>query len=327
MMTGTPTVAILGTRYPDFAIEEEILKPLGVQFVSGTGADRAAIIDTAGSADVILAGAAPKFDAQTLASLSCIGIVRYGVGTESIDLDAAKNLGMWVSRVADYGTEAVATHAVAMSLAAMRRLKEADQRVRSGNWGFAPLRPMHLPSAMTVGIVGTGRIGQHAARQFVGLGFHVLAYDIIEPLEKMDAVTFLSSLEELMEKSDLISLHVPGAIDGTPLFDSELLGRLKSGSIIVNTSRGSLIDLNALAQGLAIGRPGYAALDVYAHEPPDISIFQGVEDQVLFSPHMAWYTEESESDLRIKATHEVRRLLQGERPKEIVVESTSGRVR
>lgn len=326
-MNATSTVAILGTRYPDFTIEREILEPLGVQFVDGSGADSAAIIEQAGSADFILAGSAPKFDAQTLASLSCRGIVRYGVGTESIDLAAAKQLGVWVIRVADYGTEAVATHAVAMALAAIRRLKEADQRVRSGNWGFAPLRPLHLPSAMTVGVVGTGRIGRHAASQFVGLGFRVLSYDIVEPLEKMAGVQFVSSLEELIVASDVISLHVPGAPDGTPLFNADLMSRLKPGSIIVNTSRGTLIELKALARGLAQGKPSYAALDVFAKEPPDISVFEGVEDQVLLSPHMAWYTEESESDLRFKAAHEVRRLLLGERPKEIIVEPISERVK
>ncbi|HUX65522.1 MAG TPA: C-terminal binding protein [archaeon] len=323
----TPTVAILGTRYPDFAIEREVLEPLGVHFVDGNGVDSAAIIDQAGSADFILAGSAPKFDAATLASLSCTGIVRYGVGTESIDLAAAKELGIWVLRVADYGTEAVATHAVAMALAGVRRLREADQRIRSGNWGFAPLRPLHLPSAMTVGVVGTGRIGRHAAGQFVGLGFRVLSYDIVEPVEKMAGVTFVSSLEELVVASDVISLHVPGAPDGTPLLTAELMSRLKPGCIIVNTSRGTLIDLKVLAEGLADGKPSYAALDVFAKEPPDLSIFQGVEDQLLLTPHMAWYTEESESDLRLKAAQEVRRLILGERPKEIVVEPTIKRVK
>lgn len=325
-MTIETTVAILGTRYPDFAIEREILEPLGVRIVEGNGADSAAIIEQAGAATVILAGAAPKFDAKTLASLSCTGIVRYGVGTESIDLQAAKELGIWVLRVADYGTEAVATHAVAMALAAVRRIREADQRVRSGNWGFAPLRPLHLPSAMTVGVVGTGRIGRHAASQFVGLGFRVLSYDIVKPAEAMPGVEFVSSLDELIAVSDLISLHVPGAPDGSALFNADLLSRLKPGCIIVNTSRGTLIDSDALAKGLAMGTPGFAALDVFSKEPPDISVFAGVEDQLLFTPHMAWYTEESESDLRIKAAHEVRRLLQGERPNEIVVEPTSKRV-
>lgn len=321
-MSSEKTVAILGTRYPDFSYEREILEPLGVQIVDGSGADRASIIEQAGKADVILAGSAPKFDAETLKALSCMGIVRYGVGTESIDLTAAKELGIWVLRVADYGTEAVATHAVALAMAAVRRIRQADQRVRAGEWGFAPLRPLHLPSAMTVGVIGTGRIGRHAASQFVGLGFRVLAYDIIKPTDPMPGVQFLTSLDEVLKESDIVSLHVPGSPDGSALFNADLLGQLKEGSILVNTSRGTLIDPQALAQGLSLGKPGFAALDVYAKEPPNLEVFASVEENLLFSPHMAWYTEESEVDLRVKAAHEVRRLLQGERPKEIVVEPT-----
>jgi D-3-phosphoglycerate dehydrogenase len=325
-MSQLQTVAILGTRYPDFTIEREVLEPLGVRICDGGGADRNAIIKQGGRADVILAGSGPKFDAQTLEALSCKGIVRYGVGTESVDLEAAKRLGIWVVRVADYGTEAVATHAVALALAAVRRLREADLRVRAGNWGFAHIRPLHLPSAMTVGVVGSGRIGRHAASQFEGHGFRVLTYDIVEPVEKIPGVQFIPTLDELIAESDVLSLHVPGAPDGSPLFNAELLSRLKPGSVIINTSRGTLIDPVALAKGLAAGKPSFAALDVFATEPPNLGVFIGVEDQLLLSPHMAWYTEESEADLRFKAAHEARRLLLGERPKEIVVEPTSERV-
>lgn len=326
-MSSEKTVAILGTRYPDYSIEREVLDPIGVRIIDGNGSDRQAIIDQAGTADVILAGSAPKFDSQTLAAISCMGIVRYGVGTESIDLQAAKELGIWVLRVADYGTEAVATHAVAMALTAMRRIRQADKRVRSGEWGFAPLRPLHLPSAMTVGVIGTGRIGRHAASQFAGLGFRVLAYDIVKPADVMPGVQFLESLGEVVRQSDILSLHMPGSPDGSPLFNSELLGQVKQGCIIVNTSRGTLIDPAALAHGLAEGKPGFAALDVFSKEPPNLDVFSAVEDHLLFTPHMAWYTEESEADLRFKAAHEVRRLLLGERPKEIVVEASFEKTR
>lgn len=326
-MSITKRVAILGTRFPDFSIEREVLEPLGVIITDGNGSDRQSIIDQSRDADVILAGAAPKFDAQTLAGISCMGIVRYGVGTESIDLKAAAEQGIWVLRVADYGTEAVATHAVAMALAGMRRLRQADRRVRAGEWGFAPLRPLHLPSAMTVGVIGTGRIGRHAASQFVGLGFRVVAYDIVKPSDSMPGVDFVENLADLVHQSDILSLHVPGAPDGSALFDENLLSQVKPGCIVVNTSRGTLIDPAALARGLATGRPGFAALDVFSKEPPDVTIFSEVEDHLLYTPHMAWYTEESEADLRFKAAHEVRRLLLGERPKEIVVEPSHEKMR
>jgi D-3-phosphoglycerate dehydrogenase len=143
----------------------------------------------------------------------------------------------------------------------------------------------------------------------------------------MPGVQFVESLSELVEESDILSLHVPGAPDGSPLFNEQLLAQVKKGSIIVNTSRGTLIDPMALARGLAVGTPGFAALDVFSKEPPNMDVFAAVEEHMLFTPHMAWYTEESEADLRFKAAHEVRRLLLGERPKEIVVEANFEKVR
>jgi D-3-phosphoglycerate dehydrogenase len=312
-------VAILGTRYADFGIETEVLAPAAVEIRSSVGGDRADIVSVAADAEVILAGSGPKFDADTLAALSCRGIVRYGVGTESIDLDAARQRGIWVSRVADYGTEAVATHAVTLAMAALRRLREADARVRSGHWGFAPLRPLHLPSASTVGLVGFGRIGQHAARQFVGIGFSVLAYDPLASVEGRVAGVQSASLEELLSRSDVVSLHLPGNPDGSPLFDAAMLARLKPGSILVNTARGSLIDGAGLLRGLNSDRPAIAALDVFPTEPPEPAFLAEVGDKMLLSPHMAWYTEESEHDLRMKAAAEALRLLRGERPHEVVV--------
>jgi D-3-phosphoglycerate dehydrogenase len=319
-VTGERIVAVLGTRYQDFEIERSILEPLGVRLRVG-GADATSVAEQARGAEIILAGSGPRFDAQTLAELTCTGIVRYGVGTESIDLEAARSRGIWVARVADYGTESVATHAVAMALAACRRLREADVRVRAGEWGFAPLRPLHVPSAMTVGVWGSGRIGRHAAQQFVGLGFRVLSYDVVTSSELPSSVSAVS-LEQLLEESDVVSVHVPGSPDGTALLDAATLGQLKRGSIVVNTARGTLVDPVALARGLAAGRPAYAALDVFTAEPPDLSVFDGVTDRLLLSPHMAWYTEESERDLRTKAAHEVRRLLTGERPRDVVVDPT-----
>lgn len=319
-MPEQPVVAILGTRYADFSVEEEVLAAAGARLVSGAGHSFDEVVDVASNADVILAGSAPRFDARTLSALSCRGIVRYGVGTERIDLDAARARNIWVARVADYGTEAVATHAVAMVLAAMRRLRQADQRVRSGQWEFASLRPLHLPSASTAGVIGFGRIGRHAAKQLAGLGFRVLAYDPIFPPRPADAYAESASLDDMFEQADVISIHMPGEPSGKPFFDSERLARLRPGSILVNTSRGSLIDADALRAALQAGRPAFVALDVYATEPANAALFEGLEDVTLLSPHMAWYTEESERDLRIKAAAEALRLLRGERPLEVVVE-------
>ncbi|WP_162529653.1 C-terminal binding protein [Nocardioides caldifontis] len=314
-----PLVAILGTRYRDFAVEKQVLDPLGAQLVSGPGDGPGAILEVAAEADVVLAGSAPKFTAEVLSGLRCRGIVRYGVGTDSIDLDAAREQGVAVARVSDYGTEAVAFHAVTTATALVRRLPEADRAVRAGGWGFADLRPLHLPSSLVAGVVGFGRIGRQAAHYFSGLGFTVLAHDEYVDVAAADARVRSVGLDELLESCDVVSLHAPGTHDGTPLLDATRLARMRPGSVLVNTARGSLVDLDALVRGLREGRPARAALDVYPHEPVDVSGFVEVQDQLLLTPHMAWYTEESERDMREKAADEAARLLSGEPLRDPVV--------
>jgi D-3-phosphoglycerate dehydrogenase len=305
-----PLVAVLGTRYRDFSVEESALGPLGATIVSGPGATPEEILAVAGEADAVLAGSAPRFTAEVLSRLRCRGIVRYGVGTDSVDLEAARRHGIAVARVADYGTEAVAFHAVATACALIRRLPDGDRTIRDGGWGFAPLRPLHLPSTTTVGIVGFGRIGRQAAACFRGLGFAVVAYDELAPVPPETGVRTVD-LPTLLATSDVVSLHAPGSPDGSPLLDAAALARMRAGSVLVNTARGSLVDIPALVAGLAEGRPARAGLDVFPGEPADIAAFAGVEDRVLLTPHMAWYTEESEHDLRRKAAAETVRLLTG----------------
>jgi D-3-phosphoglycerate dehydrogenase / 2-oxoglutarate reductase len=311
-------VAVLGTRYADLGIEEEALAPLDVALVLGDGGSPAEILEVAGDAEVVLCGSRPKFDAEVLGGLSCRGIVRYGIGVETIDLQAAAARGIAVARVSDYGTEAVAFSAVSMAMALFRRLPEADAALRGGAWGVAGLRPMHLPSASVAGVVGYGRIGRQAATYLRGLGFSVLAHDEYVDVPAEDGVRS-ASLDEVLESSDVVTLHAPGDPSGRPLLDAGRLARMKPGSILVNTARGSLVDLPALLDGLAAGRPRFAALDVFPSEPVDPAVFEPVADRVLLTPHVAWYTDESEADMRRKAAAEAARLLRGEPLREPVV--------
>ena len=318
-MTGR-VVAVLGTRYQDFSVELEVLGPLGVELVSGDGGTAADILTVAAAAEVVLAGSRPRFDEHVLAGLSCRGIVRYGIGTDTIDLHAARRQGVAVARVSDYGTEAVAFHTVSMVTSLLRRLREADRAVRAGLWGVAALRPLHLPSRLTAGVVGYGRIGRQTATYLRGLGLSVCAHDAYVDVPADDDVE-AASLDELLERSDVVTLHVPGRSDGPPLIDATRMSRMRPGSVLVNTARGSLVDVPALARGLADGRPAAAALDVYPTEPPDLTVLDAVADRVLLTPHMAWYTEESELDMRRKAAEEAARLLRGEPLRDPVVET------
>jgi D-3-phosphoglycerate dehydrogenase len=307
------TVAILGTRYDDFAVEESVLSPRGVRVVSGAGASPDDIVAQASGAAVIMAGSRPRFDAGVVGKLSCAGIVRYGVGVESIDLDAAARAGMWVAYVPDYGTDAVALHAATLLLAATRRLIEADATVKRGGWGIGELRPLHAPRSLTVGIVGLGRIGRRVAELLGPFGFRLIGHDPYADVEAAGGGVRSVDLDDLLAESDAITLHVPGRSDGRPLLGPTELGRLKSGAVLVNTARGSLIDQTALVEGLAAGTLALAALDVFADEPPG-DVFRDVAERVILTPHMAWYTEESEYDLRSKAAREALRILDGEAP-------------
>lgn len=312
------TVAILGTRYSDFSIEEAVLAPAGATIVAGPGSTADEIAAVAWDADVVIAGSGPRFDAEALSRLRCRGIVRSGVGVETIDLEAARRSGIWVARVADYGTDAVSLHAVTLALAALRRLVQADRRVRAGEWGFAPLRPLRLPESLRAGVLGFGRIGRRTAELLAGLGFTVAAYDPVVPIDLPGVEA--RPLGRLLEESDLLTLHAPAPTDGSPLLGPDELARMKAGSVLVNTSRGSVVDQDALVAGLLRGTPGFAALDVFSQEPPPAALFEPVAEQVILTPHMAWYTEESERDLRTKAAQEALRLLEGRRPLEVVVE-------
>jgi D-3-phosphoglycerate dehydrogenase / 2-oxoglutarate reductase len=308
----THHVAILGTRWADFSIEKQVLSPLAVEIRSGDGSSSDAVAEEAGGADVILAGSSPRFDAPTLKRLTCRGIVRYGVGTETIDLDAAARRGMWVAFVPDYGVEAVSLHAITLILAGLRRLVEADDLVKAGEWGLGRLRPLHSPSALTAGVIGFGRIGSRVASHLSALGFRVLAHDPYADIPASHAGG--AQLGELLREADVISLHAPHHRESTPLIGKKEIEQMKPGAVLVNTARGPLIDHSALVEGLSAGRPGTAALDVYPQEPPDVSVFEPVIDRTILTPHMAWYTEESEADLRLRAAEEARRILIGEPP-------------
>jgi D-3-phosphoglycerate dehydrogenase / 2-oxoglutarate reductase len=311
-------VAILGTRFRDFDIERELLP--GAEIVSGPGGSRAEIVDVAGGAALILAGAAPRFDRQTLEEVGARAIVRLGVGFDSVDLDAARSLGMTVAYVPDYGTETVALHTVSLVLASIRRIKLADQRTRDGEWGVDPLRPLRLPSSLTAGIVGFGRIGRRVGSMLAGLGFR--RFLVTDPMVEQsdvgaampEAMAELVSLDELLAGSDVVMLHAPTPEEGGYLIGARELSSMKEGSALINTARGALVDTAALVRALGAGRPGVAALDVYETEPPDPTVFEPVADRILLTPHMSWYTEETEEELRRKAAAEARRILSGEPP-------------
>lgn len=225
-------------------------------------------------------------------------------GFNNVDLAAAETLGITVVRVPAYSPHAVAEHAVALLLCLNRKIHRAYARVREGNFALSGLVGFDM-NGKTVGVVGTGKIGQVAARIFAGFGCRVLAYDPYPDPEFAARVGVeYVPFDDLLTASDVISLHLPLTAETTHLIDDGAIARMKPGTILVNTSRGGLVDTAALIRGLKSERLGGAALDVYEREAgvffEDFSLCVIQDDElarlltfpnVLITGHQAFLTE------------------------------------
>jgi D-3-phosphoglycerate dehydrogenase / 2-oxoglutarate reductase len=244
----------------------------------------------------------------------CEVIVRYGVGVDTVDLEAASALGVAVCNVPDYGTNEVSDHALALLLCLERKIVRANRLIREGVWDFREMKPVRRLQVQTVGVIGLGRIGRRFAEKVLGLGMKVIACDPFVPKGLLPSGVELTDLEDLLERSDAVSVHVPLNADTKGLLSADAISRMKVGAYLVNTARGSIVDEVALERALASGALGGAALDVAAREPlrPDDPLLS--HDNFICTPHMAWHSAESEKDLKRKAAEEVRRVLTGAAP-------------
>ena len=244
----------------------------------------------------------------------CKIIARYGVGVDSIDLQAAADLGIIVSNVPDYGTHEVSDHALAMMLCLTRKVAMASSLVKAGQWDFRLMHPIHRHQVQTIGIIGLGRIGGAMAHKTHALGMKVIAHDPLVKASRVPDYVTLVSLEELLAQSDVVSVHCPLSESTRNLLDEQKLGLMKPSAYLINTARGSIVDEVALEKMLAEKRLAGAALDVLSCEPgtTDHPLFK--YENFLCTPHMAWHSEESAKELKRKAAEEVKRVLRGEAP-------------
>lgn len=241
-------------------------------------------------------------------------VVRYGVGVDNVDLAAARDLGVRVCNVPDYGVEEVADHAAAMSLALARRLGRFDAGVRAGGWKITALAGA-LPSlrGMTVGVIGMGRIAQAYARRMAGFGCRLVGHD---PFVSDDDARALGiapmSGEAVLSAADILSLHLPLTAATRHFLDGAAIARLPQGAIVINAARGGLIDEEALAQALHAGRLAGAGLDTFEAEPLPAESPLRTAPNVMLSPHAAFYSDASVDALQRLAAEEALRALRGE---------------
>lgn len=311
----TPLVVVLDEGYGGTEIEESVLAPFGARVVERPCYGRAAEVRRAVSgAHAVLVRESPV-DAEAIAAMpECKAIVRYGVGVDNIDRSYAAGRGIFVANVPDYGVEEVSDHALALLFAVARRIVARDRAVRAGAWNIARAEPMYRLAGGTLGLIGYGRIGHAFHRKARALGYErTLVFDPYLHLAP-DGVE-LSTLERLCAEADVISLHAPLTGASRHIINAARLELMKPTAILVNTSRGGLIDTAALHEALAAGRIFGAGLDVFEEEPPaaDQPLF-GLSN-VVVTDHTGWYSEESVQDLRRKASEEIARVFSGGTPR------------
>jgi len=303
-------VVVSDQVFPSVDIERDLLSDIEADLIVATG-DVDAVLDVAGDADAILNTYLP-WSAGSIARLeNCRIIARYGIGFDNVDLDAARDAGIVVTNVPDYSVEEVATHALALILAALRKVVAADASVRAGEWTVDNFRPIHRLSTLTAGLIGYGRIARRIAAPLQALGAGIIAHDpYLEPGSDMPP---LLSLDAVLSQADIISLHVPLTEQTRGLIGEDALEMVKQGAILVNTSRGPLVDLDVLADALETGRLSAAALDVFDVEPVDPARLQGIPN-LIATPHMAYYSEEALQESQRKAATQVIKVLTGQKP-------------
>lgn len=293
------------------------LDGLDIDFVEKTLLTEDALIAECQDADALMVLREPITE-RVLAALPKLKVIgRFGVGLDTIDVDAATRAGVQVTYVPDSNLDEVSTHALALILALVRRLKLYDTAVRNGRWkALADGEGITRPSYQTLGLIGFGQIGRLTARKAAAFGYKIIAYDPHMTAERIAAEGAVPvSLDQLIESADIISLHVPFTPETQNILSRDVIARMRKGAIVINVSRGGLIDEAALAEALVSGHIAAAGLDTLASEPPEADNPLLKLDNVLLSPHAAHYSTQSYAEVRSKVFADVVAVLKGERPK------------
>jgi D-3-phosphoglycerate dehydrogenase len=308
--------------FPSIELQRSIIESAGFELraadpICKTEDD---VIRNCNDADVLLVQWAPV-TRKVLAALPNVRcIVRYGVGVNNFDLKAAKEMGVTACNVPDFCLDEVSDHAIAMLISLGRRIPQDHYQISKGGWGVNDLRPIPAFSDLTLGLVSFGRIARLAAEKAKAFGLRVIAYDPWVPETvfselKVEKVEF----DFLLKNSDMISLHCPLTDETAHLIDAKAIAKMKDGVILVNTSRGPVIDESALIEGLRSGKINGAGLDVFESEPPALDNPLRSMPNVLLTSHAASVSEKAVDALQTKAAESARDFLLGKSPTSAIV--------
>ena len=286
--------------------------------------DREEFIKVAAKADAVIT-ADSKIDRSIIKNLvKCKIIVRQGIGFDNIDIKAAAEKNIIVCNVPDYCTDEVSDHTIALILSLVRKVPVYSGLVKNGIWDIKSVSPIRRLSTLVLGLAGFGKIAREVARKAKPFGFRIMAFDpYVSPQLAEECGVDLVNFEDLIKESDIISIHVPLSKETLHLFDKTKFNLMKPTAYIVNTGRGPLINEKDLYEALKNNRLAGAALDVLEQEPPQKDNPLLALENVIVTPHAAFYSEESYIDLRRKAVQEVKRVLSNQPPLNQVNKSAS----
>ncbi len=309
-------VLITDRAWPDCSIERRILDPVGARLVEAPNGDETTLVELARECDAIGTNWAQVTEKVLRAVPRCRIVARFGIGLDNICVKTATELGIPVTNVPDYCVSEVSDHALALILACARNVAFFDRRTKAGEYKLSAGAPMRRLEGATLGLVGFGRIAQALWSKAQAIGFDVIAHS--QHSESHGTGCPMVPLDELLSRSDFISLHAPLTDSTRHLFDDQKFEQMKPTAFLINTSRGGLIDHAALWRAISSGRLAGAGLDVFDPEPPDLSLPLFRDERVIVTPHAAFTSEESLQDLRTRAARQIAEALQGRRPENVI---------
>jgi D-3-phosphoglycerate dehydrogenase len=309
-------VAVTDHVFDDLVIEQRLLDAAGHELrFDGNARTVAEVRARVAGADAVL-NCYAEMPGEVFDALDgCRVIARYGIGVDTIDLDAATGKGILVTNVPDYCIDEVSDHALALLLSLARGTVRFARSTREGTWSVGAGPVLHRLRGRTLGLIGFGRIARALAVKAAAVGFRIVAFDpYVEAATMRGQGAEARTLEELLDEADAISIHAPLTPRTQHLLGAEQFARMRPEVIVVNTSRGGLIDTDALRAALDAGRLGGVALDVLETEPPDPGDPLLRHPDVILTPHAAFASRESVAELRRKAVEQVLAALDGRVP-------------
>ena len=318
-------VLVTDRAWPDLEIERAILAEADAEVIEAPNGSEATLVELARDADAIAVCWAQVTDAVIRSAVRCRVISRFGIGLDNIAVDTATQLGIPVTYVPDYCVDEVADHTMALLLACARNIGFFHDRTKRGEYNLQAAPPMPRLRNCVLGLVGLGRIGRAVAARAHAFGMTVCAHT--PSGNPYGTGCRMVEFDRILTHSDFISLHCPLNDQTRALLGSEQFQRMKRSACLINTSRGALVDQQALQRALDSDGIAGAALDVFEPEPPDLTqpLFQN--SRVIVTPHAAFFSRESVQELRTRTSRQIVDVLQGRCPEHVVNPQISGNPR